>query len=74
MIEKSPPSWSNFKHGIKHELKEVGLEDLIVRIRIEKDNRKQHKPRNSVMAKANLVGEKRTRPSQPDKGKGKVVT
>ena len=44
MIEKLPQSWSYFKHGIKHELKEVGLEDLIVRIRIEEDNRKQHKP------------------------------
>ena len=38
IIEKLPPSWNEFKNYLKHKRKEMGLEDLIVRLRIEEDN------------------------------------
>ena len=39
IIEKLPPSWKDFKNYLKHKRKEMRLEDLIVRLRIEEDNR-----------------------------------
>ncbi|XP_073056910.1 uncharacterized protein [Primulina eburnea] len=39
MIEKLPPMWKDFKNYLKHKRKEMNLEDLIVRLRIEEDNR-----------------------------------
>ena len=38
-IEKLPPSWKDFKNYLKHKRKEMTLEDLIVRLKIEEDNR-----------------------------------
>ena len=38
LIEKLPPSRKNFKNRLKHKKKEMKLEDLIVRLRIEEDN------------------------------------
>ncbi|KAI3470054.1 hypothetical protein Pfo_026717 [Paulownia fortunei] len=38
IIEKLPPLWKDFKNYLKHKRKETGLEDLIVRLRIEEDN------------------------------------
>ena len=35
MIENLPPSQKEFKNYLKHKHKEMGLEDLIVRLRIE---------------------------------------
>ena len=37
IIEKLPPSWKYFKNYLKHKRKEMRLEDLIVRLRIEED-------------------------------------
>ena len=37
IIEKLPPSWKDFKNYLKHKRKEMRLEDLIVRLRIEED-------------------------------------
>ncbi|KAL0322485.1 UNVERIFIED_CONTAM: hypothetical protein Sangu_1867800 [Sesamum angustifolium] len=39
MIKKLPPLWKDLKNYLKHKRKEMGLEDLIVRLRIEEDNR-----------------------------------
>ncbi|XP_073138498.1 uncharacterized protein [Henckelia pumila] len=39
IIEKLPPHWKDFKNYLKHKRKELKLEDLIVRLRIEEDNR-----------------------------------
>ncbi|KAK4403156.1 hypothetical protein Sango_1056300 [Sesamum angolense] len=39
MIEKLPPLWKDFKNSLKHKQKQMELEDLIVRLRIEEDNR-----------------------------------
>ncbi|KAL0289051.1 UNVERIFIED_CONTAM: hypothetical protein Sangu_2631500 [Sesamum angustifolium] len=38
MIEKLPPLWKDFKNYLKQKRKEMGLEDLIVRLRIKEDN------------------------------------
>ncbi|KZV42740.1 hypothetical protein F511_32514, partial [Dorcoceras hygrometricum] len=45
VIEKLPPLWKDFKNYLKHKRKEMGLEDLIVKLRIEEDNRKQSESR-----------------------------
>ncbi|RVX18339.1 hypothetical protein CK203_006530 [Vitis vinifera] len=57
MIEKLPPSWKDY---LKHKHKEMGLEDLIVRLRIEADNQVSNKkPRKlPIESKANLVEQK----------------
>ncbi|XP_075074961.1 uncharacterized protein LOC142162611 [Nicotiana tabacum] len=39
IIEKLPPLWKDFKNYLKHKRKEMSLEDLIVRLRIEEDNK-----------------------------------
>ena len=47
VIEKLPPTWKDFKNYLKHKRKEMGLEDLIVRLRIEEDNRCSEKKFNN---------------------------
>ncbi|GJU35658.1 hypothetical protein Tco_1184012 [Tanacetum coccineum] len=39
IIEKLPPSWVEFKNYLKHKQKEMSVEDLVVRLRIEEDNK-----------------------------------
>ncbi|XP_070021873.1 uncharacterized protein [Nicotiana sylvestris] len=39
MIEKLPPSWRVFKNYLKHKRKEMKLEDLVIRLKIEEDNK-----------------------------------
>ncbi|XP_074356654.1 uncharacterized protein LOC141696409 [Apium graveolens] len=39
VIEKLPPAWKMFKNYLKHKRKEMTIEDLILRLRIEEDNR-----------------------------------
>ncbi|XP_070026080.1 uncharacterized protein [Nicotiana sylvestris] len=57
MIEKLPPLWKDFKNYLKHKLKEMSLEDLIVRLRIEEDNKAVEKKgrENSTIMGANIV-------------------
>ncbi|XP_068312433.1 uncharacterized protein [Pyrus communis] len=57
VIEKLPPAWKDFINYLKHKRKEMGLEDLIVRLRIEEDNRCPEKKSNSqfMQAKAHIV-------------------
>ena len=43
IIEKLLPNWKDFKIYLKHKHKELKLEDLIVRLRIEEDNRVSEK-------------------------------
>ncbi|GJT80803.1 hypothetical protein Tco_1055145 [Tanacetum coccineum] len=38
-IKKLPPRWVDFKNYLKHKRKEMSVEDLIVRLRIEEDNK-----------------------------------
>ncbi|KAK3035210.1 hypothetical protein RJ639_034598 [Escallonia herrerae] len=57
LIEKLPPTWKDFKNYLKHKRKEMKLEDLIVRLRIEEDNRQSEKKAGNYHqeAKANVV-------------------
>ncbi|XP_076929525.1 uncharacterized protein LOC143593962 [Bidens hawaiensis] len=43
MIEKLPPNWVEFKNYLKHKRKEMTIDDLIVRLRIEEDNKRAQK-------------------------------
>jgi len=55
-IEKLPPGWKDFKNYLKHKRKEMNIEELIVRLRIEEDNRgSKKKGFNPAAAKANVV-------------------
>ena len=73
-IEKLPPSWKDFKNYLKHKRKEMTMEDLIVRLRIEEDNRNSEKKiSQNIAAKANVVESdktnKRKRENAPKKSK-----
>ncbi|RVW11854.1 hypothetical protein CK203_085695 [Vitis vinifera] len=59
IIEKLPPSWKDFKNYLKHKRKELSIEDLIVRLRIEEDNRKNDKfvGKSFMEAKAHIMEE-----------------
>ena len=65
-MEKLPPAWRDLKKYLKHKHKELKLEDLFARLRIEEDNRKSEKRsnKNSYEAKANVI----------EDSKGKVST
>ena len=43
MIEKLPPSWNDFKNYLNHKSKEMKLEDLVIQLNIEEDNRNAKK-------------------------------
>ncbi|KAK2998790.1 hypothetical protein RJ639_024590, partial [Escallonia herrerae] len=62
LIEKLPPTWKDFKNYLKHKRKEMKLEDLIVRLRIEEDNRQSEKKAGNYHqeAKANVVEQETT--------------
>ncbi|XP_073154172.1 uncharacterized protein [Henckelia pumila] len=57
LIERLSPLWKEFKNYLKHKRKEMGFEDLIVRLRIEEDNRKEENKAGKMPmeAKENLV-------------------
>ena len=48
IIEKLPPLWKELKNYLKNKQKEMRLEDLIVRLRIEEDNRASEKKAGKV--------------------------
>ena len=53
IIEKLPPLWKEFKNYLKHKKKEMRLEDLIVRLRIEEDNRATEKKVGKAIMESN---------------------
>ncbi|KAK3037617.1 hypothetical protein RJ639_030394 [Escallonia herrerae] len=53
LIEKLPPTWKDFKNYLKHKRKEIKLEDLMVRLRIEEDNRQSEKKVSNYHQEAN---------------------
>ena len=57
IIEKMAHTWKDFKHYLKHKRKEMSIEDLIIRLHIEEDNRGSEKKEahNPNEAKANFV-------------------
>ena len=50
-------TWKDFKNYLKHKRNEIGIEDMISRLRIEEDNRGSEKKwaQNPSEAKANFV-------------------
>ncbi|KAL9250810.1 Dirigent protein-like protein, partial [Drosera capensis] len=67
IIEKLPPLWKDLKNYLKHKRKEMKLEDLTVRLRIEEDNRMMDKKAKKMSIR------KRKHPSKKKKGKGKKI-
>ncbi|XP_060186530.1 uncharacterized protein LOC132615941 isoform X2 [Lycium barbarum] len=49
-LSRLRPLWKDFKNYLKHKRKEMTLEDLIVRLRIEEDNRSVEKKTNGKQA------------------------
>ncbi|XXG43378.1 hypothetical protein AAC387_Pa01g3429 [Persea americana] len=76
IIEKLPPLWKDFKNYLKHKRKEMKLEDLIVRLRIEEDNRASGKKAGKTFteAKANVVeqGQNSKKRKNPPRVQNKV--
>ena len=74
IIQKLPPIWKDFKNYLKHKRKEMSFEDLIVKLRIEEDNRGSEKKlaHNSNDAKANFMehGQSSKFKKVNNKGKG----
>lgn len=59
IIEKLPSGWKYFKNYLKHKQKEMNMEELIVRLRIEEENRGfDLKTSNPIIAKVNVVEHK----------------
>ncbi|GJU47576.1 hypothetical protein Tco_1204842 [Tanacetum coccineum] len=72
IIEKLPPSWVDFKNYLKHKRKEMSVEDLIVRLRIEEDNKLAQKNTYAPdSAKANMVEHAGLSSKSNSKAKGK---
>ncbi|XP_070057601.1 uncharacterized protein [Nicotiana tomentosiformis] len=59
MIEKLPHTWRDFKNYLKHKCKEMKLEDLVIRLKIEEGNKtaKKKSCRNSTIMGANIIKE-----------------
>lgn len=58
IIEKLPQSWKNFKLYLKHLIDDMSFEQLVLKIRVEEDNRMQEKAdANSIEPNANMVVE-----------------
>ncbi|KZV16328.1 hypothetical protein F511_27147 [Dorcoceras hygrometricum] len=56
IIEKLPSAWKEFKNYLKHKRKEMNVEEPIVRLRIEEDNRNSERRFFTPnVAKANVV-------------------
>nr|GEV49734.1 uncharacterized protein [Tanacetum cinerariifolium] len=74
ITEKLPPSWVEFKNYLKHKRKEMSVEDLVVRLRIEKDNMLAQKDTYTPdSAKANMIEHagSSSRSNPREKGKDK---
>ncbi|PHT61769.1 hypothetical protein T459_34373 [Capsicum annuum] len=57
IVEKLPPLWKDFKNYLKHKRKEITVEDLIVQLRIEEDNKAAERKSkgNSTINGAHIV-------------------
>ncbi|KAL7606706.1 hypothetical protein Lser_V15G16201 [Lactuca serriola] len=75
MVEKLPPGWIDFKNYLKPKRKEMSVEELVVRLLIEEDNRMTLKKGSEVeSSKVHMVEAGQTSKSKgkgPHKGKAK---
>ncbi|PKI39764.1 hypothetical protein CRG98_039809 [Punica granatum] len=70
VIEKLPPGWKDFKNYLKHKRKEMSMEDLVVKLRIEEDNKNPGKDLILHAAKVNVMEQGQS--SKNKKGKKKL--
>ena len=73
IIEKQHPASKYFKKYLKHNRKEVNIEDLIIKCHIEEDNRGSEKKEahTSIEVKANFVEhDQSSKENKNNKGKG----
>ena len=73
IIEKLLPAWKDFKNNLKHKRKEMSIEDLVIRLRIEEDNRGCEKKmaHNPNKAKANFMEHSQSSKFKKGNNKGK---
>ena len=73
IIEKLPPSWKNFKSYLKYKRKEMSIEDLVIILRTEEDNRGSEKKmaHNPNEAKANFMEHGQSSKFKKGNNKGK---
>ncbi|CAM8931388.1 unnamed protein product [Rhodiola kirilowii] len=55
VIEKLPSGWKEFKNYLKHKRKEMSMEDLVIRLKNEEDNRSSDKRLKLSSGRANVV-------------------
>ena len=72
MIEKLLLSWNDFKNYLKHKRKEMKLEDLVIHLKIEQDNRNAEKKsyKSSTIIGVNIVEEAPTKDKKRKKSNG----
>ena len=81
LLEKFPPSWSEYRNHLKHKKKDLSLQELVGHMRTEEANRLKDKALKNVdaPAKANLVESSSAAPGNPTgskkhaKGKNKAA-
>ncbi|GKF17990.1 hypothetical protein Tco_0062908 [Tanacetum coccineum] len=72
IIEKLPPSWVEFKNCLKHKRKEMRVEDMVVRLRIEEDNKLANMvEHDGSSSRSNSKGKGKDKKKNDKKGKGK---
>ncbi|PKI46841.1 hypothetical protein CRG98_032779 [Punica granatum] len=70
VIEKLPPGWKDVKNYLKHKRKEMTIEDLVVKLQIEEDNKNSGKDLIHPAAKVNVMEQGQS--SKNKKGKKKL--
>ena len=60
LVETLLESWKDYKNNMKHKMKHMSLEDVIIHIRIEEQNRNRDNVEKAkeLSSKANVVEEK----------------
>ena len=73
IIEKPPLAWKDFKNYLEHKRKEMSIKDLVIRLRIEEDNRgsKKKMAYNPNESKANFVKHGQSSKFKKGNNKGK---
>ncbi|TMX05447.1 hypothetical protein EJD97_020733, partial [Solanum chilense] len=63
LIKKLPPSWNDFKNYLKHKRREMKLQDLVIRLKIEEDNKNSEMKsrKSSIIIVVNIVEEAPTK-------------